>query len=443
MNEVFRARRARVLDAMAARGGGVAVHFTAPERIRNRDSEYPYRFDSHFWYLTGFGEPGAALALVAHGDRREALLFCRTRDAEREIWDGFRHGPEAAAAAFGFDGAHPVDALDTLMPAKLSNAPALYCALGSSTELDVRVQRWMSEVRAQSRSGARPPAAIVDLLPIVDEMRLIKEPAELDSMRRAAAISVSAHVRLMRACRVGLREYELEAELLHEFRRHGAAAPAYTPIVATGPNACVLHYPAGHARLEDGHLCLVDAGCEVDGYAADVTRTFPVNGRFSGEQRAIYELVLAAQDAALATIRPGSTFDSPHAAATRVLVQGLIDLGLLSGSIEAVLESGAHRQFYMHRTGHWLGLDVHDAGDYREPHAAQDGTERPWRALQPGMTLTVEPGLYLRPAANVPERFWNIGVRIEDDVVVTPGGHEVLTHGAPRLATDVEALMRS
>jgi Xaa-Pro aminopeptidase len=443
MTEVFRARRARVLDAMAARGGGVAVHFTAPERIRNRDSEYPYRFDSHFWYLTGFGEPGAALVLVAQGDRREAWLFCRARDAEREIWEGFRHGPEAAAATFGFDGAHPIDALDALMPAKLANAPALYCALGSSAELDVRVQRWMSEVRAQSRTGSRTPATMVDLLPIIDEMRLIKEPSELDAMRRAAAISVSAHVRLMQACRVGLHEYELEAELLHEFRRHGAAAPAYMPIVATGPNTCVLHYPAGHARLEDGHLCLVDAGCEVDGYAADVTRTFPVNGRFSGEQRAIYDLVLAAQDAALATIRPGSNFDSPHAAATRVLVQGLIDLGLLSGSIDAVLESGAHRQFYMHRTGHWLGLDVHDAGDYREAHAVPDETERPWRALQPGMTLTVEPGLYLRPAANVPERFWNIGVRIEDDVVVTAAGHDVLTHGAPRVAADIEARMRS
>lgn len=443
MTEVFRARRARVLDAMAAEGGGVAVHFTAPERIRNRDSEYPYRFDSHFWYLTGFGEPGAALALVAQGDRRETLLFCRARDADREIWEGFRHGPEAAAAAFGFDGAHPIDELDALMPAKLANARALYCALGSGPELDIRVQRWLSDVRAQSRSGARTPAALVDLLPLVDEMRLIKEPSELDSMRRAAAISVSAHVRLMQACRVGMREYELEAELLHEFRRHGAAAPAYTPIVATGPNACVLHYPAGHAQLEDGHLCLVDAGCEVEGYAADVTRTFPVNGRFSGEQRAIYELVLAAQDAALATIRPGSSFDSPHAAATRVLVQGLIDLGLLSGSPDAVLESGAHRQFYMHRTGHWLGLDVHDAGDYREPRSAPDGGERPWRTLQPGMAMTVEPGLYLRPAANVPERFWNVGVRIEDDVVVTAAGLEVLTQGAPRHPADVEALMRS
>jgi Xaa-Pro aminopeptidase len=443
MSEVFRARRARVLDAMAAQGGGVAVHFTAPERIRNRDSEYPYRFDSHFWYLTGFSEPGAALALVAQGERRETWLFCRPRDAEREIWEGCRHGPEAAAAAFGFDCAHPIDALDAVLPAQLANAPLLFCALGSCADLDTRVQRWMAEVRGRSRSGTRAPAAIVDLLPIVDEMRLIKDDSEINSMRRAASISAAAHVRLMQACRVGMHEYELEAELLHEFRRQGAAAPAYTPVVAAGPNACVLHYPAGNSRMEDGHLCLVDAGCEVDGYAADVTRTFPVNGRYSGEQRVIYELVLAAQAAALDTIRPGATFDAPHAAATRVLVQGLIDLGLLSGAVDAVLESGAHLQFYMHRTGHWLGLDVHDAGDYREPRAAPDGGERPWRRLRPGMAMTVEPGLYLRPAANVPERFWNIGVRIEDDVIVTPDGHDVLTHAAPKHPGDVEALMRS
>ena len=443
MTEVFRARRARVLDAMAAQGGGVAVHFTAPERMRNRDSEYPYRFDSHFWYLTGFAEPGAALALVAQGERREAWLFCRPRDAEREIWDGYRHGPKEAATAFGFDAAHAIDVLDAVMPAQLADAPALFCALGSSADLDARVQRWLAEVRGQSRAGLRAPAAIVDLLPIVDEMRLTKDATEIASMRRAAEISVAAHVRLMRTCRTGMHEYELEAELLHEFRRQGAAAPAYTPIIATGPNACVLHYPAGNARLDDGHLCLVDAGCEVDGYAADVTRTFPVNGRFSGEQRAIYDLVLAAQAAALATVEPGNTFDAPHAAATRVLVQGLIDLGLLAGPVESVLESGAHRQFYMHRTGHWLGLDVHDTGDYREPQARRDGQERPWRTLQPGMALTVEPGLYLRPAANVPERFWNIGVRIEDDVVVTADGHEVLTHAAPKHPADIEALMRS
>lgn len=442
-HDVFRARRARVLDAMAAQGGGVAVHFTAPERLRNRDSEYPYRFDSHFWYLTGFGEPGAALALVALGDRREALLFCRPRDIEREVWDGPRHGPEAACALFGFDTGHPIDAIDAVMPTLLADAPALFCGLGLGAELDARVQRWLGEVRSKSRAGTRAPAAIIDLLGIVDEMRLIKDPQEVDTMRRAARISADAHVRLMRSCRGGMREHELEAELLHEFRRQGAQSPAYTSIVAAGANACVLHYPAGSAPLLDGALCLVDAGCEVDGYASDLTRTFPIGGRFSVEQRAIYELVLAAQDAALAQVRPGRPFNDPHEAATRVLAQGLIDLGLLAGSLDGVLESGAQRQFFMHRTSHWLGLDVHDSGDYREPGLAPADGQRAWRRLQPGMALTVEPGLYLRPAPNVPERFQHIGVRIEDDVVVTATGHEVLTQSAPKRPDDIEALMRA
>jgi Xaa-Pro aminopeptidase len=438
--DVYRARRSRVLDAMAAQGGGVAILFTAPERVRNRDSDHPYRFDSHFWYLTGFGEPNAAVALVAHGERREAILFCRTRDAAREIWDGARQGPESSTA-LGFDAGHAVDALDAVMPELLADAPALYCALGSS-ETDARVQRWLTELRSRSRSGIRTPAALFDLHGIVDEMRLIKDDSEIDAMRRAAEISSAAHGRLMRACRPGMHEYELEAELLHEFRRSGAQSPAYVSIVAAGANACVLHYPAGSARLEAGQLCLVDAGCEVDGYASDLTRTFPVGGRFSGEQRAIYELVLAAQHAALDCVRPGQAFDAPHDAATRVLAQGLIDLGVLGGSVEAAIEAGAHRQFFMHRTSHWLGLDVHDVGDYREPGAANGG-ERAWRPLQPGMALTVEPGLYLRPADNVPERFHNIGVRIEDDVVVTASGHEVLTHAAPKYPDDIEALMRS
>ena len=350
---------------MAAQGGGVAFLFTAPERVRNRDSEYPYRFDSHFWYLTGFGEPGAALALVALGDRREAILFCRPKDEEREIWDGFRHGPEGAAVTFGFDAGHPIAAIDTEMPALLADAPALFCALGSGAELDARVQRWLGEVRAKSRAGVRTPAAFVDLLGIIDEMRLIKDASEVDTMRHAAQISAAAHVRLMKNCRSGMREFELEADLLHEFRRQGAQSPAYTSIVAAGANACVLHYPAGDGLLRDGQLCLVDAGCEVDGYASDLTRTFPVGGRFTGEQRAVYDLVLAAQAAALEQVRPGRTFNDPHDAATRVLAQGLIDLGVLSGTLDGVLESGAHRQFFMHRTSHWLGLDVHDVGDYR------------------------------------------------------------------------------
>ncbi len=441
-DSVFGARRARVLDAMAARGGGVAVLFTAPERVRNRDSDYPYRFDSHFWYLTGFGEPGAALALVAIGGRREAILFCRARDETQEIWDGFRYGPELAMRELGFDAAHPIDAVDAVMPMLLEDSPALYCALGAGGELDVRVHRWLDAVRAKSRSGVRAPATLVDLLAIVDDMRVFKDAAEIETMRRAAQISADGHVRLMQKCRSGLREYELEAELLHEFRRQGAQGPAYTSIVAGGPNACVLHHPAGTARLEDGQLCLVDAGCEVDGYASDLTRTFPVNGRFSAEQRAIYETVLAAQAAAIGEVAPGRPFNAPHDAATRVLTQGLIDLGLLTGSLNDVLESGAYRQFYMHRTGHWLGLDVHDVGDYREPGAAPDGAARPWRRLQPGMVLTVEPGLYLRPAPNVPAAFHHIGVRIEDDVLVTAEGHEVLTQAAPKWPDEIEALMR-
>ncbi len=439
----FHSRRVRVLDTMAAQGGGVAVLFTAPERVRNRDSEYPYRFDSHFWYLTGFGEPGAALVLVALGDRREAILFCRPKDDEREIWDGFRHGPDGASATFGFDAGRPIGAIDTEVPALLADAPALFCALGSGAGLDARVERWLGEVRAKSRSGVRTPAAIVDLLGIIDEMRLIKDPSEVDTLRRAAQISAAAHVRLMAGCRSGMREFELEAELLHEFRRHGAQSPAYTSIVAAGANACVLHYPAGNALLQDGQLCLVDAGCEVDGYASDLTRTFPVGGRFTGEQRAIYDLVLAAQAAALERVQPGRTFNDPHDAATRVLAQGLIDLGLLSGSLDGVLESGSHRQFFMHRTGHWLGLDVHDVGDYRATGPAPASGERAWRQLQPGMALTVEPGLYLRPAPNVPDRFHNIGVRIEDDVVLTDTGHELLTQAAPKRTDDIEALMRT
>ena len=427
---------------MAARGGGVAVLATAPERVRNRDSEYPYRFDSRFWYLTGFGEPSAALALVALGARREAILFCRARDEAQEIWEGFRHGPQGAMREFAFDAAHPIDTLDAVMPTLLEDAPTLFCALGEGGELDAHVHRWLDAVRAKSRSGVRAPAALVDLSAIVDEMRLVKDQTEIETMRRAARISAGAHVRLIRQCRAGMHEYELEAELLHEFRRHGAQAPAYTSIVAGGANACVLHYAAGSAQLEDGQLCLVDAGCEVDGYASDLTRTFPVNGRFSGEQRAVYELVLAAQTAALAEVAPEKTFNAPHDAATRVLAQGLIDLGLLVGTLDGVLESGQYRQFYMHRTGHWLGLDVHDVGDYREPGTAP-GAERPWRRLQPGMVLTVEPGLYLRPAANVPAPFQHIGVRIEDDVAVTAEGHEVLTRDAPKGVAEIEALMRA
>jgi Xaa-Pro aminopeptidase len=437
----YRERRARVLQAMSDRGGGVAVHFTAPERVRNRDAEYPYRYDSTFWYLTGFGEPESAVVLVAHGERRQTLLFCRDKHEEREIWDGFRYGPELAQSAFGFDAAHPVERMDELLPDLMADAPGVFYALGADPTIDARVQGWLQKVRAQARTGRRAPAAIHDLAPIVDEMRLVKDASELDTMRRAARISAAAHARAMRSCRVGMREYEIEAELLHEFRRQGAQSPAYPAIVAAGPNACVLHYPAGHAEVKDGDLVLIDAACEVDGYAADITRTFPANGRFTAEQRAVYDVVLAAQQAAIGAVRPGCDSNAPHDAATRVLTQGLIDLGLLAGSLDGALESKSFRQFFMHKTGHWLGIDVHDVGDYRDPAAAKEGEERPWRLLVPGMVTTVEPGLYIRPAPNADERFHHIGIRIEDDVAVTADGCEVLSADAPKSADEIEALM--
>ena len=424
------ARRRRLLQAM---GAGVAVVPTAPERTRNRDSQYPYRFDSYFYYLSGFPEPEAVLLLVA-GESPRSILFCRDKHEEREIWDGLRYGPKAAGERFGFDEARAIERLDEDLPALLADQPTLFYAPGAEADWDARVMRWLNAVRAQARTGVSAPAQICDLRSLLDEMRLAKDAAELATMRRAAEISAGAHQRAMRAARPGRFEYELEAELMHEFRRHGAQFPAYWPIVAGGANACVLHYRDNDARLRDGDLLLIDAGCELDGYAADITRTFPVNGRYTGTQRAAYELVLAAQSAAIAQVRAGNPWIAPHDAAVRVLAQGMLDLGLLKGSLDATLEKETYRRFYMHRTGHWLGLDVHDAGDYK--HGGD------WRALAPGMTLTVEPGIYIRAADDVPADFHNIGIRIEDDVLVTEGDCEVLTRAASKSVADIEALMR-
>jgi Xaa-Pro aminopeptidase len=361
------------------------------------------------------------------------VLFCRERNPEREIWDGFRYGPEAAREVFGFDEAHPVAKLDELMPGLIADRASVHCHLGADAGWDARVMGWLNQVRAEARRGIAAPTDLRDVHALLDEMRLFKDPGELALMRRSATIAAAAHRRAMRAARPGRGEFEIEAELLHEFRRQGAQGPSYTPIVAAGDRACVLHYVANDGMLDDGALLLIDAGCELDGYASDVTRTFPVNGRYSAPQRAVYELVLAAQAAALAQVRPGNAWDDPHAAAVRTLAQGMIDLGLLSGSLDEVVERETFRQFYMHRTGHWLGLDVHDAGDYKRGGA--------WRKLEPGMVLTVEPGCYIRGAAGVPGAFAGIGVRIEDDVLVTEGGHEVLTHEAPKTIAEIEALM--
>lgn len=413
--------------------GGVAIVRTAPERARNRDSSYPYRFDSYFHYLTGFSEPEAALVLVA-GDKPKSILFCREKDMEREIWDGFRYGPDKASEVFAMDEAWPVAAMDERLPDLLSDQAAVYCDVGSDAQWDARVIAWINKVRSKARSGIAAPKEIRDIRGILDDMRLIKDDREIRTMKRAAEISTGAHRRAMRATRPGLHEYEIEAELIHEFRRHGAQAPAYTPIVAGGANACVLHYVENQAELKNGDLLLIDAGCELDGYASDITRTFPVAGKFSGPQRDIYALVLAAQAAAIKEVRPGAAWEDPHDAAVKILAQGFVDLGLCHGSRDTVIESGDYKRFYMHRTGHWLGMDVHDAGDYKRGGA--------WMKLAPGMMLTVEPGCYIRPSQEVPERFWNIGVRIEDDALVTDQGCEIITSDAPKAIADIEALMR-
>ncbi len=439
------ARRASLIAQMQAKGGGVAIIPTAPEVKRNSDADYPYRHDSYFHYLSGFTEPEAVIVLVA-GKISQAILFCREKNMEREIWDGFRYGPEAARNAFGFDAAFPIAALDTEMPKLMADVPALFYALGSDARLDGQMQSWLQAVRMQARSGISAPAVLHDVHMLLDEMRLFKDAGEIASMRRAAAISSGAHARAMRLSRPGLHEYEIEAELLHEFRKNGSEFPAYTSIVATGANACVLHYRAGAAVLKDGDLVLIDAGCEFESYASDITRTYPANGVFSGPQKTLYEIVLAAQAAAIDEVKPGKRFIDGHTAAVRVLAQGMLDTGLLDkhkvGTLDDVISKGEFRQFYMHRTGHWIGMDVHDVGEYRELNEASSGEEKPWRTLRPGMVTTVEPGIYVRPAPGVPEQYWNIGIRIEDDVLVTESGCEVISREAPKTVAEIEGLMK-
>lgn len=460
--EDFAGRRARLGQRMNQLGGGVAVVFTAPEVIRNRDAHYPYRADSQFHYLCGFPEPEAALVIVADGRQARSILFCRPKNVEREIWDGLRFGPAAARKQFGFDEAFPIEELDQQMARLLVDQPTLFHAVATDGALDGRVRGWLAAVRAQSRAGFSAPSAFVDLDQIVDEMRLFKDAEEIAIMRDSAAIAAEAHCAAMRMCRPGLFEYQIEAELLKVFQDHGAAAPAYGSIVAGGANACILHYRENDQRLKAGQLLLIDAGCELDGYASDITRTFPVDGRFTGPQRDVYEIVLASQKAAQRKTRPGRRFDEAHEAAVAVLARGLVDLKLLKGSVSGVIESGAYRRFYMHRTGHWLGRDVHDVGDYREAAArslvaagdpARSGKPtrrsarpaqgaRPWRRLEPGMVITIEPGLYIRAASDVPKAFHDIGIRIEDDALVTPGGCDLITAGVPKACADIEALMR-
>ncbi len=459
MTTIYEKRRAAVARALKAAGGGIALLPTAPEAPRNRDSSFAYRHDSYFYYLTGFTEPGAWLAVEASG---RSTLFCQPKDMDREIWDGIRLGPRAAPAALGVDTAFSADMLEEKMPALLANQNAVWFPFATHKGLETQVDGWLGKLRARIRFGTECPQSQHDLCKLLDEMRLVKDTHEAAILRRAGKISASAHVRAMQTSAAmlragikgGLREYHLEAELLHEFRRHGSQYPAYTSIVAAGANACVLHYRAGDAELKAGDLCLIDAGCELDGYASDITRTFPANGKFTPAQRTLYDIVLAAQDAAVKVTKPGKRFMDPHDAATRVLAQGMLDTGLLAknkhGKVDDVLESGAYRQFYMHRTGHWMGMDVHDCGDYTEPGSkpreerdalGQTVMRKPSRILRPGMVTTIEPGIYVRPAKGVPKEFWNIGIRIEDDALITDKGCELLTRGVPVKADEIEALM--
>ena len=426
-------RRRRLSAHIATLGGGVVLLATAPEAARNRDTHYPYRFDSYFYYLTGFAEPESVIVIQV-GEVSKSILFCREKNPEREIWDGYRFGPEAAAKAFGFDEAYPITELTQRLPELIANQPALYAALGHTPQSDAWVMESLRQVRSQSRAGRLPPPVLHDLLGELDAMRLIKDPTEVDTLQSAADITSEAHRLAMQTARPGRWEYEVQAAIEYHFRKSGAQAPSYPSIVASGANACVLHYVENNRQMQAGDLLLIDAGCELDGYAADITRTFPVNGRFSSAQRDLYTLVLNAQTAAIASLRPGVSLNDYHDAAVSVLAQGFLDLGLLQGSLESVLENKAYQRFYMHRTGHWLGLDVHDAGATKNP-------EGDWVTLTPGMVLTVEPGCYIRPAEDVPQAFWNMGIRIEDDALITPTGVRVLTAEAPKQVAEIESLM--
>lgn len=456
---IYAQRRAALAAQLT--GGAVAIIPTAPEQRRNRDSDFLFRFDSYFYYLTGFTEPNATLVLLANG---HSILFCQPKDETREIWDGIRLGPAAAPAQLGVQSAFSSAELDAHLPVLLENTSVVYFPFATHHGLDGQINHWLEAVRAKARQGVTCPAEQRDLCVLLDEMRLIKDASEIATMRRAAQISAGAHIRAMKLSaarlRQGLdtREFHLDAELLHEFRLHGSEYPAYSAIVAGGANACVLHYRADAAPIVSGDLVLVDAGCELHGYASDITRTFPANGKFSPPQRELYDIVLASQYAAVAATKSGNRFNDPHDAAVTILAQGMLDVGLLDknkvGSLEDVIEQRAYSTFYMHRTSHWLGLDVHDCGSYIEPSEANQITEkwnpltqqtdkvRPSRILKEGMVLTIEPGIYVRPAVGVPERYHNIGIRIEDDALVTTSGCELMSRGVPVDADEIEALMR-
>lgn len=428
----FAERRRRLMELMAP--DSIAILPAAPERVRNRDVLHPFRQDSDFQYLTGFGEPEAVLVLIPGREHGESVLFCKERNPEKELWDGFLAGPEGAIERFGLDDAFPVSDIDDILPGMIEGRSRVYYPLGKDQNFDTRVMDWIKVIRSKVRTGAHPPGEFVALEHLLHDLRLYKSANEIKVMAKAGEISAEAHCRAMKRARKGGYEYHLEAELIHIFMAHGARSTAYPSIVGAGVNGCILHYIENTAPLKDGDLVLIDAGCELECYAADITRTFPVSGRFSEPQRALYEVVLAAQYAAIDAVRPGNHWNQPHEAALTVLTRGLIELGLLQGTVEDAIAAEAYKPFFMHRTGHWLGLDVHDVGDYKVGDA--------WRQLEPGMVLTVEPGLYVAPDNTAVDPKWRgIGIRIEDDVVVTKDGCRVLTDAVPKTVDDIESLM--
>jgi len=430
----YSVRRRKLITQIQSMGGGIAIISTAPEVIRNADTFFPYRYDSNFYYLSGFTEPHAMMVIIAT-KYPKSILFCRGKNIEMEIWDGYRLGPKEAHRKLGFDFAFDITAINEEIPKLIADTKVIFHSLGNHFEKNNQLKNWLPK-----------SVTIRDLDPLLGEMRLFKDPTERSIMQHSGKIAASAHKRAMKQARPGLREYHLEAEILHEFRTCGAQYPAYNSIVATGSNACVLHHPAGNTELKDGDLVLVDAGCEFEGYASDVTRTFPANGVFSGPQKVLYEIVLKAQQEAIECALPGNLFTDVHNTALRILVEGMLDIGLLEknkfGTIDDVIANGAYRHFYMHSTGHWIGLDVHDPSDYREPlEKSMKNQEQPWRKLQPNMVITVEPGIYVRPAKSVPKEYWNMGIRIEDDILLNADSNINLTSEVPISIVEIEKMM--
>ena len=430
----FKRRRKQVMQQIGK--GNIGLIASAPNQTRNRDVDYPYRQDSDFFYLTGFNESGALAVFIPGREQGEYILFCREFDAKKALWEGAHSGLEGATRHYAADDSFPIDDLNDILPGMLENKGKVFYPMGRDSDLDHKLLEWITKIRTQSRNYISAPGELVSLEHIVHEMRLFKSAAELKFMRRAAEVSVQAHRRAMQICKAGMHEYEMEAEMIHEFMREGLRAVAYPSIVAAGKNACVLHYVHNNTKLKKGDLILIDAGAECDHYAADITRTFPISGKFSPEQKVLYQLVLDAQEAAIAEIYPGNGWNRAHEVSVQIITEGLVKLGLLTGDVKTLIEEEKYKEFYMHKIGHWLGMDVHDVGDYK--------INEQWRTLEAGMVLTIEPGVYVQAdCASVDPKWRGIGIRIEDDVLVTKQGHEILTRGVPKTIADIETLMQA